>query len=229
MKIAICEDEKVQADFLKSIILTWQKERKIDLELDYYKNAESFLFAEILDYDLLILDIQMDKMDGISLAKKIRESNKTVKILFITGISDFISEGYEVDAMHYLLKPIDKEKLFTLLDKAKITIPDEFVLIKNNKINIKDIFYIESIGRKVKLKLIDEELLLTDKYSDILEQSKLFACHRSFAVNICHIKSITKTDLTLDNGEIIPVSRRLHKDTCEAFTKYFGEKMYGKI
>lgn len=229
MKIAICEDEKVQADFVKSIILDWKQDRKTEITLDCYVNAESFLFSEVLDYDLLILDIQMGEMDGISLAKKIREINKTVKILFVTGISDYISEGYEVDAMHYLLKPIQKEKLFTLLDKAKITIPDEFLLIKNNKINLKDIFYIESIGRKVKLKLKDEELLLTDKYSDILEQSKLFACHRSFAVNICHIKSITKTDLILDNGQQIPVSRRLHKDTCEAFTKYFGEKMYGKI
>ncbi len=229
MKIAMCEDEKVQADFVTSIILDWKQERKIELELDYYKNAESFLFSEVLDYDLLILDIQMGKIDGISLAKKIRESNKTVKILFITGISDYISEGYEVDAMHYLLKPIQKEKLFTLLDKANITIPEEFILLQNNKINLKDIFYIESIGRKVKLKLEDDELLLTSKFTDILPQTKLFPCHRSYAVNISHIKSITKTDLILDNGEQIPVSRRLHKDTCEAFTTYFGEKMYGKI
>lgn len=229
MKIAICEDEVVQLNYISSLINAWKIARKTEIKVDSYSSAENFLFAEISDYDLLILDVQMGEMDGISLAKEIRKTNQIVKIIFITAILDFISEGYEVDALHYLLKPVGEEKLFALLDKANITLPEEFILIEQRKLNLKEIFYIESIGHKVKMKLECEELLVNKKFSDLLIETKLFLCHRSFAVNISHIKNITKTDIILDNNEKIPVSRRLRKETCNAFTSYFGEKIYEKF
>lgn len=228
IKIAICEDEKIQSEQLKSSILKWKLDRKIDVNIDIYSSAESYLFADIKDYDLLILDIQMNEIDGITLAKKIRETNSIVKIVFITGISDFIGEGYEVEALHYLLKPVNQEKLFLVLDKALVSVFEKFVLIDNTKINEKDFLYIESIGHKVKVKTIDNEFILNIAFKDFFKTIDfLFQCHRSFAVNIRRIKSITKTDIIMDNDERILVSRRLHKATCEAFTNYFGESMYG--
>lgn len=225
MKIAICEDELIQIEYISKIIKKWKNEMKVEVTIDSYLNAESFLFSEINDYDLIILDIQMKELDGITLAKKIRKTNDLVKIVFITGISDFIGEGYEVDALHYLLKPVKEEKIFSVLNKAIITIPEQFLLIENNKLNLKDILYIESFGHKVNIKTIDNQIVVTQKFSELLKKTQnfIFQCHRCYGVNIRRIKSITKTEIILDNNEIIPVSRRLHKETCSAFTKYFGE------
>lgn len=70
------------------------------------------------DYDILLLDVEMGGMDGVTLAKKLRQGNETVQIVFITGYSDYIAEGYEVAALHYLMKPVDEQKLFSVLDRA---------------------------------------------------------------------------------------------------------------
>ncbi len=225
MKIAICEDEYTQAKYLSDLIYLWQKESKVELSVDIYGSAEHFLFSEFLNYDLLILDIQMDEMDGITLAKKVRKNNSIVKIIFVTGIPDFMSEGYEVEALHYLIKPVNEEKFFTLLDKAKISQPEKFIVVLQRKILLKDLFYLESMGHKLKIKLKNEEIFITEKIQNLLDYTDTILCHRSYAVNISRVKCITKTDIILDNDEKIPVSRRLHKDICSAFTKYFGEKI----
>lgn len=86
-----------------------------------------FHYAEKKDFDILLLDIEMGAMDGVTMARKLRQDNHTVQIIFITGYADYISDGYEVDALHYLMKPIQEEKFFTVLDRAVTK------LIKNEK------------------------------------------------------------------------------------------------
>lgn len=83
------------------------------VQTDSFSSAENFLFyyAEECDYDILLLDVEMGAMDGVTMAKKLRQSNDTVQIIFITGYSDYIFEGYEVAALHYLMKPVKEEKL----------------------------------------------------------------------------------------------------------------------
>lgn len=90
------------------------------MHTDTFTSAESFLFhyAEESDYDILLLDIEMGGLDGVTMAKQLRKSNDTVQIIFITGYSDYISEGYEVAALHYLMKPVKEEKLCSVLDRA---------------------------------------------------------------------------------------------------------------
>lgn len=80
------------------------------------------------DFDILLLDIEMGAMDGVTMARKLRQDNHTVQIIFITGYADYISDGYEVDALHYLMKPLQEEKFFTVLDRAVTK------LIKNEKV-----------------------------------------------------------------------------------------------
>lgn len=80
--------------------------------------ASIFHYVENKEYDVLLLDIEMGNMDGVTLARQIRKSNKNVQIVFITGYSDYIAEGYDVEALHYLMKPLKDEKLFDVLDRA---------------------------------------------------------------------------------------------------------------
>ena len=119
-RIAICDDEQLDIKYIKELLHIWQEETNISLQIETFNSAESFLFHYADDklYDIIFLDIELGGMDGVTIAKKIRKENKTVQIIFISGYSDYIAEGYEVEALHYLLKPVNKEKLFSVLDRA---------------------------------------------------------------------------------------------------------------
>lgn len=124
-KIAICDDSGADRQFVLNMVRAWASSAGHTVYNDDFPSAESFLFryAEESDYDILLLDIEMGAMDGVTMAKELRKSNDTVQIIFITGYSDYISEGYEVAALHYLMKPVKEEKLRSVLDRAveKIT------------------------------------------------------------------------------------------------------------
>ena len=95
-------------------------EKQTAIQAEVFASAESFLFryAEDKEWDILLLDIEMGAMDGVTMAKKVRAHNEAVQIVFITGYSDYIAEGYEVAALHYLMKPVNREKLMAVLDRA---------------------------------------------------------------------------------------------------------------
>lgn len=120
MKIGIIEDEVVHMQILNRYIKNWGVERKENIQIKEYDSAESFLFAweDEKDFDILFIDIQMKKMDGIKMAKRIRESDNNIALVFTTGVAEYISEGYEVEALHYLIKPIREEKVVQCLERA---------------------------------------------------------------------------------------------------------------
>ena len=119
-KIAICDDSEADRQYIGNMVERWASSAGHVVQIDSFPSAENFLFhyAEECDYDILLLDVEMGEMDGVTMAKKLRQSNDTVQIIFITGYSDYISEGYEVAALHYLMKPVKEEKLCLVLDRA---------------------------------------------------------------------------------------------------------------
>lgn len=119
-KIAICDDSDADRKYVLNMVNYWAESAGYLIHTDVFSSAENFLFhyAEENDYDILLLDIEMGDMDGVTMAKKLRKSNDTIPIIFITGYSDYISEGYEVAALHYLMKPVKEEKLCSVLDRA---------------------------------------------------------------------------------------------------------------
>ena len=128
-KIAICDDLATDRKYLSSLCEIWSRHNCYRIQISEFTSAENFLFyyAEKKDFDILLLDIEMGAMDGVTMARKLRQDNHTVQIIFSTGYADYISDGYEVDALHYLMKPIQEEKFFTVLDRAVTK------LIKNEK------------------------------------------------------------------------------------------------
>ena len=120
LHIGICDDEQVEIQYLQKIVLDWAHTGHHNISINLFPSSEAFLFNHENDknFDILLLDIQMGDMDGVELAKLLRNSDKLVQIIFITGFPDFIAEGYEVSALHYLMKPVKEEKLFEVLDKA---------------------------------------------------------------------------------------------------------------
>ena len=120
MKFAICDDNSIDSNYVYELVKKWSNENKYQVDIETFSSAESFLFHYVdnKDYDVLLLDIEMKKMDGVSLAREIRKTNKNVQIIFITGYSEYIAEGYDVEALNYLMKPFKTEKLYEVLNKA---------------------------------------------------------------------------------------------------------------
>ena len=152
-------------------------------------------------------------------------------IIFITGYSEFMQDGYDVEALHYLLKPVDKEKLFAVLDRyASRHSADSRVIFPSGEesvcVNADDIMYLEAFGKKTQITLKNgKEILCTCGLSAAAEKlgKGFVSCHRSYVVNLGFVRSISKTDITLDNGRKIPLSRRLYDSVNKAFISFYKE------
>ena len=235
LNIAICDDEAAQIEYLTLIVSEWAKKSEISVSVSGFLSAEAFLFKyeEDKNFDILLLDIQMKAMDGIKLAEKIRENNSSVQIIFITGFSDYISRGYDVSALHYLLKPVEKKKLYEVLAKAceNLKTEEKFILLsvdnESFRISLKDIIYVEAFGHSSCVICEDKDYSVKLSISDIAKMldNRFIQCHRSYIVNLQHISRITKTDVFFDKGNNIPVSRRLYNEVNMAFISFYRGKI----
>jgi DNA-binding LytR/AlgR family response regulator len=229
MKIVICEDNHTQSEFLANMVREWARQNKIMLDVDIYHSAEAFLFSmpEKVPADILLLDIQMDDMTGVDLAKKLRRENNDVIIIFLTAIKEYVFEGYEVDALNYLLKPIDKHSLFTSLGKAKVKIENQassYLLLNKTKVSQKDITYLEALSHYIHVYTVDGMHKVKCSMSQMLKEldNTIFVqCHRSYIVGLRHISSILKSEVVLEDGGRVPVSRAKYKDVNKAFINFY--------
>ncbi len=234
LKIAVCDDNKVDQDYIIKLLYEYANENGVILEIQTFISAEQFLFqyADEKDYQIIVLDIEMEQMNGVELAKKLREDNKEIQIFFVTGFSDYISEGYEVDALHYLMKPVSKEKLFRVMEKAVSNLKKEekVLLVQGNgellKVLTKKIFYVEVFSHSCSIHTTDGVIETKMTISDL--EKKLFdgfiRVHRSYLVNLERIKKIAKAEIFMENGNRVPLSRRRYKDVNIAFIRYFRGK-----
>lgn len=232
INIAIIDDEKVQAELLKKYVQSWADIKNYIINTEDFPSAESFEFIWSMDkkYSIILLDIQMNGINGLELAKEIRKQDEKVIIIFITAISDYIGEGYDVDALNYLIKPVKKDKLYECLDKAVLKMPEkeEYILIDTEegtqKICEKDIIYIEAFAHFVEINTAKGKYTARKNISSMekeLDKNLFIRCHRSYIAGLRYIKRILSSELELDNRQVIPISRRLYTVTNMAFIKYF--------
>lgn len=231
-RIALCEDEAPQAALLEDWVRAWASERGRAITLASYPSAEALLFAreEVPMPDLLLLDIQMPGMDGLTLARQLRAEDPSLAIVFITGLAEHMQVGFEVSALHYLLKPLDKAQLFACLDRAaQQTQRTEPVLLLRGaegtrRLMQRDILYIEAFAHTVAVHAVAgvyEAALSIGTCWAQLEAALFVRPHRSYIVGIRHIHAITKGSLTLEDGTSLPVSRRQYEETNRAFLRFY--------
>ena len=228
INIAICDDEHVEITYLSTLVQEWARTREIAIVISTYTSAENFIISHDNEPDILLLDIQMGVMDGMALARHIRRGNEAMQIIFITGYTDYLAEGYEVDALHYLLKPIKKTQLFTVLDKAneRLHKDDNFLLVQTGdeavRIRLPDIKYIESFAHYIQINTTNNCIKTRAKVSEMeaVLGSGFVRCHRCYLVGIRHISRITKSEVIMEGEQVIPLSRRLYKEVNRAFIDY---------
>lgn len=228
-RVAIVDDSEQDAGFVQKILSSWADSRKLSIQAELFSSAEGFLFryAEDKNWDILLLDIEMGAMDGVTMAKRVRRDNEAVQIVFITGYSDYIAEGYEVAALHYLMKPVSPEKLLTVLDRAlekrrqeerclNLESAGEMVRIPFYEIRYLDVHqnYVTihaKADHTVKRTLGDFEKELDDRFSRV---------GRSMIVNLRYIQRVTKTEVYLSDGTVLPLPRGAYEPLNRAIIQH---------
>lgn len=232
MRIAVCDDERVHAQGNVELIQKWATLCKVNVNIDLFSSAEEFLFrwSEGEPYDLALFDIQMRNMTGIELAKTIREKDKELQIIFVTGIATHVFEGYDVSALNYLVKPYTPQVLAGVLDKAyavfkqkeagSLMVSQESRLVR---IPYAEILYMEIKGHYFDIYTIMGEFRTKKKMDamiSLLDSSLFIRCHRSFIVNIAHVSSLGRLDIKLKGGQIVPLSLPNVQPVTQLFLSY---------
>ena len=223
--IAICDDFDADRQYISDIVSRWAEDRAHTVQISFFSSAENFLFhyAEKKDYDILLLDIEMGAMDGVAMAKKLRRDNDTVQIVFITGYSDYISEGYEVAALHYLMKPVKKDKLFLVLDRAvdKLSKNEKVLNFEIGgemvRIPVYQIRYADVSGNYVTIHACDDltvKMTLGELEKEL--DDRFFRVGRSAIVNLTQISRVTKTEIKLNDGVTLPLPRGAYEGVNRA-------------
>ena len=228
-KIAICDDHDADRQYVLNLVEHWAASSGHRVYTDCFASAERFLFhyAEECDYDILLLDIEMGAMDGVTMAKWVRKDNEAVQIIFITGYSDYIAEGYEVAALHYLMKPVNREKLFKVLDRAiekrkqeerclNLEAYGEMVRIPFYEIRYLDVHqnYVTvhaKVDYTVKRTLGDFEKELDDRFCRV---------GRGVILNLKYIQRVTKTEVRLSDGTVLPLPRGAYEPLNRAIIQH---------
>ena len=234
-RVAIVDDSKTDAEFVQGILNSWAGQRQANIQAEVFPSAEAFLFryAEDKDWDILLLDIEMGAMDGVSLAKKIRQDNETVQIVFITGFADYISEGYEVAALHYLMKPVKQDKLAAVLDRAVAAMQktERVILLPIGgemlRLPVSRVQYVEAFSHTVAIITGTDTIQVKTPISEVEKMlgDGFIRCHRSYLVGLKHIARLSKTEVVLDSGKSLPLSRGAAPLVHKAFVSYYtGEK-----
>lgn len=215
-KVAICDDSNADRQYVLNMVDHWAATAGHVVHTDTFISAENFLFhyAEESDYDILLLDIEMGDVDGVTMAKEIRKNNDTVQIIFITGYSDYISEGYEVAALHYLIKPVKEEKLCSVLDRAakKLSRNEKILNFEIGgemvRVPIHQLRYADVMGNYVTLHA-KEEYTVKMTLGELEKQldERFYRAGRSVIVNLSAITRVTKNEIRLSDGTAIPLPR----------------------
>ena len=230
-KIAVCDDDNKQADYLQTLVSAWVRKGNHTCRTESFPSAEAFLFvyAEDKAYDILLLDIEMGGMNGVDLAKTIRQTNDTIQIIFITGFPDFIAEGYEVSALHYLMKPVLPEKLHTVLDKAAANLAKSEKRLsitydrQTDFVPLSQIMYIEAQKQYILIHTISETYRMKGSLSDMEKQldEYFIKCQRSFVVNLRYVTRIKNDCVLLKNGSEVPISRGMAEKIGKEIIRLF--------
>lgn len=235
INIAICDDDSSFIATLKTLLNRYAEERQLDLHVLEFRDGTELLNSYNTALDLIFLDIQMDKMDGLETAGKIRMMDSGVSIIFLTSMIQYALEGYQYNATNYIIKPMKYVRLKAEMDRWMQSYRPEgkpFLLVANDtgkyKVFIQDIYYIETFNRNLMIYSSTENILSYKKMKELekeLEKHRFIRCHSGFLVNLFYVKRVEKLELELTNGDKIPISQPKRKFVMEKLADYWGDRL----
>lgn len=223
LNIAVCDDERLYIDNLGEIILSFTQQNSMLVNIEKFDDGIELISSGI-KFDLIFLDIEMKKSNGIEIAERIREVDSNVPIVYVTSYSDYWRRAYKVHAFDFILKPFNSEEIFKVLS--------DFIALKKTS-NVKTVeltteygteiqpineiyYFILLAKRKIQIVTISKDYIVRENLTDIfnkLDDDCFYMTHRSCIVNMNYVQTIKKNDgILMTNGDWVPLSQKKQKD-----------------
>lgn len=234
MTIAVCDDDDKIRKHLVGMIRSFTDKCENPVQILEFSGGEELLVSEGKP-DIVIMDIGMGGMNGMEAAARLRQVSDAI-LIFVTALKDYVFDAFDVGAFHYLLKPVDENKFFEVLERAlgeievrngkkragfTVKTLEGFRTVKSN-----DIYYAENIARKIVLHTKEGDISYYEKMEHLEKQlgSGFFRCHRGYLVSLDKVKQYDSRQIELINGDIILLSRQKYPDFVQAYMKYMVEE-----
>lgn len=208
MTAAICDDEKAFRNEISGLVRKYMKSRNMEIYTDSYANGKELLKSE-KEYDIIFLDYQMEGINGIETAEKLREANSDSVIIFISAYPAAALDAYEVKTFRFLVKPVDELKLFRALDDYIKSIDYDNILLLNThegnfKLKMSEIIYLEGDGKYTTVRTKNKSFRIRINLKQLelkLPESKFIRCSKGYVVSFAHISNHDNSEIVFDNGE----------------------------
>lgn len=227
MRVAVCDDE---AEYCKQMQKMIEKMyHSLDVIVDTYQTGRDLLRQfEKQNYDLIFLDIEMPGIDGISLARRLRDRKEELRVVFLTSHVEYALKGYEVQALRYLTKPVQEDKLKEVLCYVMKQMQDQRIIwLKTSageeRVSLSDILYLEAQDQNISINTAERSYVVRYNLRDFEQELKeygFFRIHRGYLVSLRKISAVRKNEVTLDGGTVLPLSRTREKPLKEALYQY---------
>lgn len=233
--IAICDDEESFVKDLKEQLEQYAKERGEETRITLYFDGSELVERYDTSLDLIFLDIQMNQVNGLKAAERIRQMDREVSIIFLTTLTRYALEGYKYQAVNYIIKPMKYVRLKAEMDRWMGRRPKKespFLIVANDtgkyKILLGELRYVETFNRNLLLHTEEENILCYRSMKDMereLSGNEFVRCHTSYLVNLSFVRGVKKLEIELTDGEKIPISQPKRKEFMEKLTEYWGDRL----
>lgn len=229
-RIAVCEDEEDMRELLCSYCEDILNKENIVHEIRTFSSAEEFECEDADSFDLLILDICLNEKSGMDMAKELRRSGSRISIIFVSAYDEYLKDGYSVQPIHFLLKPVSEEELAAAIAvdiRLNHSVSDIVIRsgAKTVVLSPDRLVYAESLDHKVLVHMRGSEHIIKTSLTELEEQCRnesICRCHNSYIVNMKYISEFTRNGVILQNGVRIPIGRKYYYNVQEKFVKYIN-------
>ncbi len=230
MRVAICDDERESCNGLSLLI----KRQEPDCEVACFHTCRQFLEAA-QHFDILLLDIQMEEMGGIEVARALRGRGERTVLIFVTALKEYAPEAFEVSAFHYLLKPVVPEKFCRVFESACLqvrklesqSVGQLFFQTKARSFTVPrdEVLYVESRRRKVEIHTRKENVTVYATMKHMEEQlgEGFYRCHRGYLVNMAYVTGYGAGFVRLQNGEAVYLAREKYSEFAKVYSEYLRQ------
>ena len=231
MRIAVCDDDRAIREELSRLI----QKQVSEVDIVEYQSGEELINAKG-NFDIYFLDIEMGKVSGMDIARRIREQEKSGRqksiIIFVTGYREYMEAAFDVNAFHYLIKPIDVEKFAEVFNRAwkevsaSLEQTKKHIMVKSSgtqqKLLLKDIYYIESGNKKVIFHTTKGTLEVYGKMEELENGlgNTFYRCHRCYLVNMEKISAYSADNIQVTNGDNLLLARKKYSDFIKTYMRY---------
>jgi len=231
IKVAIVEDDSDYAQHLALLLARYAQERQLTIKTEHFDSGLDFISDYAFQYDIVLMDIEMPHMDGLSAAKKLRDQGDAIPLIFITNMAQYAVNGYEVDALGFLVKPVVYFRLSLLLDKAVARLKllqNQYLSLNGRdfvkKVYINDIKYIEVVRHTIIYHTTDGDIEMPGTMKELEARLNTFnfvRCNSCWLVNLRHVSGIEGNTVTVA-GEELKISRNKKQEFVHRLTAYFA-------